>query len=407
MPGPGNIVVLGAGQAGYWLVKTLRQKDYKGPITLLGDEPHPPYDRPPLSKQVLTGEVEPQSTWFITPDELAALAVEFRPGVRATAIDREARVVTTSPGAAVGYDHLVIATGARARRLDLPGEEAAPVFYLRSMKDCLALREVMTGGRRIIVVGGGLIGLEVAAAGVTRGCEVTIVEAADRVMARVVGPEISRFYEALHRDRGATIATGRMPVSIAADGGGCAVEFADGTRVAGDAIVAGIGAVPDDAIARDAGLATDNGILVDEFGRTGDSRISAVGDVTNHFNPLLGRRIRLECWQNAQNQAIAVAQTLCGDGAAYAETPWGWSDQYGINLQMLGAPDSFEDGLMRGDPGQGSFSMFYLKAGRIHAMAAVGAGRDVSVSRRLIARDIEVDAERLVDAATPLKSLLQ
>lgn len=406
MPLSGHIVVLGAGQAGYWLVKTLREQDYKGPVTLIGDEPDPPYDRPPLSKQVLVGEAEPQSTWYASPDELAALAVEFEAGIRATAIDRERRVVTTSAGAEVAYDGLVIATGARARRLNLPGEETAPVFYLRSMKDCLALREVMTEGRRITVVGGGLIGLEVAAAGVTCGCAVTVVEAAERVMARVVGPEISRFYESLHRKKGATVVTGRMPQSIATDGIGCAIEFADGTAIAGDAIVAGIGAVPDDAIARDAGLATDNGILVDEFGRTSDPDIFAAGDVTNHFNPLLGRRIRLESWQNAQNQAIAVARGLCGDGVPYAETPWGWSDQYGINLQMLGMPDSFENGLMRGDPAQGSFSIFYLKDGRIGAMAAVGAGRDVSISRRLIAGNVEIDAERLVDTATPLKSLL-
>ena len=257
MPLSGHIVVLGAGQAGYWLVKTLREQDYKGPVTLIGDEPDPPYDRPPLSKQVLIGEAEPQSTWYATPDELAALAVEFQAGIRATAIDRERRIVTTSAGAEVAYDRLVIATGARARRLNLPGEETAPVFYLRSMKDCLTLREVMTERRRITVVGGGLIGLEVAAAGVACGCAVTVVEAAERVMARVVGPEISRFYETLHRDRGAAIATGRMPQSITTDGTGCAIEFADGTAIAGDAIVAGIGAVPDDAIARDAGLATE------------------------------------------------------------------------------------------------------------------------------------------------------
>jgi 3-phenylpropionate/trans-cinnamate dioxygenase ferredoxin reductase subunit len=402
-----RVVIVGAGQAGCWAAKTLRQYDFDGEVVLLGNEPHPPYDRPPLSKAVLLGDAEPQSTWYLSPDELAGLDIDFRPNANVTRIDRDAKAVETSDGISISYDKLILATGARVRELNLPGADGAPIYYLRGLDDCFALKEIIKPGARIIVVGGGLIGLEVAAAASKLGAEAVVVEVADRVLARVLGPEVSDYITSLHRKNGVEIICGVMPERIETTDDGCRIVCKDGTAVEGTAIVAGIGVIPNSELAAAAGLEVEGGIHVDEFTRTADPDIHAAGDVTNHVNPFLGRRVRLEIWQNAQNQGAAAAKIICGREEPYRDTPWGWSDQYDCNLQMLGVPDSFDSPVMRGSPEDGAFSLFYLKDGKVTAMAAVNAVRDVAVSRRLVAGGIEVSAEDLADVDKPMKDLLR
>jgi 3-phenylpropionate/trans-cinnamate dioxygenase ferredoxin reductase subunit len=401
-----TIVIVGAGQAGYWATHTLRKQGYGRRIVLVGSEPHPPYERPPLSKQVLKGEAEPPSAWLTTPEKLAELKAEFLPGQTVVALDRQGRQVELQDGTRIGYDRLLLATGARPRRLNLPGETDAPVFYLRDIADSLALRERLAAGRHLIVIGGGLIGLEVAAAAVARGCAVTVIEAADRLMARVVGPEISAHFAQLHRARGTEVLTGRLPERIEASGRGCRVICRDGSSCDGDLAVIGCGVIPNAEVAAAAGLKVENGLWVDEFCRTEDPNIWAAGDVTNHVHPLLGRRVRLETWQNAQNQAIAAARNMTSDPQPYAEVPWGWSDQLGVNLQLLGVPRSFEQVVARGDPQSGSFTLFYLEGNKIAGVNAVNAPKDIAVARRLMAAGRSVDRGVLGDSTAPLRSLL-
>jgi 3-phenylpropionate/trans-cinnamate dioxygenase ferredoxin reductase component len=401
-----TIVIVGAGQAGHWAASTLRKQGHDGRIVLVGNEPHPPYERPPLSKQVLKGEAEPPSAWLATPEKLTELNVEFLPGRTVVALDRQGRQVELQDGARIGYDRLLLATGSRPRRLNLPGEADAPVFYLRDIADSLALRERLTAGRRLIVIGGGLIGLEVAAAAVARGCAVTVIEVADRLMARVVGPAISTHFAQLHQARGTEILTARIPARIEASGGGCRVVCRDGGSRDGDFAVIGCGVIPNVELAAAADLRVENGVWVDEFCRTDDPNIWAAGDVTNHLNPVLGRRLRLETWQNAQNQAIAAARNMVGEPQPYSDVPWGWSDQLGVNLQLLGAPLSFGQAITRGDPRGGSFTVFYMDGDKIAGVNAVNAPKDIAVARRLMAANAAVDRRKLCDPAVPLRSLL-
>ena len=258
----------------------------------------------------------------------------------------------------------------------------------------------------MIVIGGGLIGLEVAAAAVARGCAVTVVEVADRLMSRVAGPEISEHFAALHRACGTEILTGRVPERFETGGSDCRVICRDGISCSGDLAVIGCGVIPNAELAGAAGLKVENGLWVDEFCRTDDPHIWAAGDVTNHLHPLLGRRVRLETWQNAQNQAIAAARNMVSDPQPYSEVPWGWSDQLGVNLQLLGVPKSFEHAVARGDPQSGSFTLFYLEGDKIAGVNAVNAPKDIAVARRLMAANVTVDPRRLRDASVPLRSLL-
>jgi 3-phenylpropionate/trans-cinnamate dioxygenase ferredoxin reductase component len=407
METPKSIVIVGAGQAGFWAARTLRTQGYDGRLILVGNESHPPYERPPLSKQVLKGDAAAPSAWLATPEQLAELKIEFLAERTATALDCNGRSIELRGGTRLGYDRLLLSTGARPRRLQLPGESGAPVFYLRDIADCLALRERLSPGARVLVVGGGLIGLEVAAAAVVRGATVTVIEAAARLMARVVGPEISAFIEGVHRRHGTTILTGAWPDRIERAGDACRVVCRDGRACEGDIIVIGVGIIPNAELAAAAGLMIDDGLWVDAFCRTEDPHIWAAGDVTNHVNPLLGRRIRLETWQNAQNQAIAAARNMLGAAQPYAEIPWGWSDQFEVNLQLLGAPTSFEQSVIRGDPAGGSFSVFYPEGDRLSGVNAVNVPKDIAVARRLMAAGTPIDAQKLADPSMPLRSLLK
>ena len=408
MSSAGPIVIIGAGQAGGRAAAGLRHHGFGGRITIVGEERHPPYERPPLSKQVLTGEREPDSTHLSDRGFYDEQNIELRLGVRVTAIDRAGQLLKLDDGAQLAYDRLVIATGSRARRLALPGFDLAGVCYLRGIDDSIEIRDAMTPGTRVAIVGAGYVGLEVAAAAVKRGCSVTILEATDTCLGRVVAPEVARFYAAIHRGRGVSLQFGAGVAACDGNGGRVGrVLCADGLEIDADVVVVGIGATPNVELAPAAGLAVENGITVDEYGRTSDPVIHAVGDVTNHPNALLGRRLRLESWQNAQNQAACVARAMCGASAPYAEVPWFWSDQYDLNLQIVGVAERWDRLVVRGDMAGRCFSAFYLDRGKLVAANAVNNPRDIPVARRLIAANATIDADTLADPQTSLRELLK
>lgn len=407
MTADSGFVVIGAGQAGGRAVEAMRKAGFAGRIVLVGEEPHVPYERPPLSKQLLSGDDGPETTYLRDRGFYREQDIDLRLGARASAIDPSARRVLLADGDELAYDKLLITTGSRVRRLAISGAELPGVFYLRDIEDALAIRARLAEGAALAVVGGGYIGLEVAAAARSRGCRVTVLEMEPVVMNRVVAPEVGRFFADVHAAQGAEVRTGTTVSGFAGDRRVDEVVCSDGTRLTVDLVVIGIGIMPNTALAEAAGLAVDDGIVVDEFGRTSDPEIFAAGDVARHYNPLLGRQIRLESWQNAQNQAIAVARVMCGSNVAYAEVPWFWSDQYDLNLQMTGVADRWDQIVYRGDMEDRRFTAFYLLDGVLVAANSVNLPRDVRYARKLIESGARVDRDALADPAVPLKTLLE
>ena len=402
-----HFVIVGAGHAGGRAAEALRAAGHKGPVTLLGAERHPPYERPPLSKELLAGAVPVEKTYIRPPAWYGEQEIDLRLGSEAVAIDRAAERVRLKDGTDVPYDALMVTTGARPRLLRIPGGEGPRVFYLRDIDDSLRLRERLVAGVRLAVIGAGFIGLEVAATARKRGASVTVLELAPHVLARVCPPEIGEYVAELHRRNGVEIRTGVGVAAIEDKGSELAILTADGERIAADYAAIGIGAQPNTEIAAAAGLAVDDGIKVDEFGRSSDPQIYAAGDVTRHFNPIVGRHIRLEAWQNAQNQAIAVAKVMAGGNVAFAEVPWFWTDQFDMNLQMAGAPDHWDRLVFRGEPAERSFTVFHLADGKPVAVTTVNAIRDMRFGRMMIQRGVPVDPALLADKSVKLQDLVR
>ena len=399
-------IVIGAGHAGGIAVANLRSKGFEGNLILYGEEPYDPYERPPLSKHLLAGEIEIERTYLKKPDWYAGKNIDLRKSMRVECIDRDAKTLTDSAGATVSYDKLLLATGARVRKLSIPGADLDGIFYLREINDTLAIKERMTAGTKVVIVGGGYIGLEVAAVAAKAGCDVTILEGLDRVMNRVVAPEVSKFYDQVHRKAGVKIHCGVAVTGFCGDGGLTHVECGNGSSYPADIAVVGIGVIPNVELAKEAGLEIDNGIVVDEFAQTSDPDIWAAGDVTNHPNAILGGRLRLESVQNAVDQAKTAAAVMCGQPKAYAEVPWFWSDQYDLKLQIVGLSRPDDDVVLRGDLASHSFSVIYLRDGKFVAINAINAIKDFMAAKKLVAVGIEVDPDTIADTETPLKELL-
>jgi NADPH-dependent 2,4-dienoyl-CoA reductase/sulfur reductase-like enzyme len=399
------IVILGAGHSGGRAAEALRTAGFQGSVTVVGDESHPPYERPPLSKELLAGTYAVERTYIKPREYYEQAGIALRLGSAAVAIDREAQRVRLADGATLPYDSLLLTMGARPRRLSMPRGGGESVYYLRDIDDCLKLRAVLAARRHLIVIGAGFIGLEAAAVARMRGCAVTIVEAAATPLARVAPPELGAFFAELHRGRGVALHLGAAVTAIEQRGDAAIVQLASGETLSGDAVLVGIGAVPNSELATAADLAVDDGILVDAHGRSSDPLIFAAGDVTRHFNPLLGRRIRLEAWQNAQNQAIAVAKVMAGGSEPYAELPWFWSDQYDVNLQTAGAPERWDEIVWRGRPEDGRFTLFYLDHGIPVGGATLNNARDMRFVKLLATRAKPVDPARLADPAVKLADL--
>jgi 3-phenylpropionate/trans-cinnamate dioxygenase ferredoxin reductase subunit len=400
-------VIVGGGLAAARAAKAMRDKSFDGRIVIVAAEPHPPYDRPPLSKSVLLGAAPLESTRLLAPEFFREKEIELRLGAAAESIDRRARCVRLQGGDVVAYDKLLIATGARARRLAMPGSDLDGVFYLRGLDDCAALGAALRADAAVAIVGGGYIGLEVAASARKRGCRVCVLEAQGAVLSRIAAPDVAAWFEELHRANGVAVHTGVAVAGLGGKGGRVDHVFlSDGSRIAADVVVIGVGAVPNVELAAAAGLPVENGIAVDDQARTADPDIFAAGDTTNHPNAPLGRRIRLESWQNAQNQAIVAAAAMCGGDARYAEVPWFWSDQYDVNLQIIGLPDAWDRIVVRRYEKERSLTFAYVKDGRVIGGNALNAPRDIPVLRQLIQTRHPVDPAALADAARPLRELL-
>ena len=399
-----RVLILGAGQAGAQVAISLRQLGFAGDVVMLGDELEPPYQRPPLSKKFLSGEVAAERAYIRPLSFYEQTGVALRLGRRAIMIDRRSQRVEDDHGDSHAYDALAICTGTRARRLDLEGAALPGIHYLRTLADARAIHGAAEPGLQVVIVGGGYIGLEVAASLRHLGCAVTVLEALPRVMARVVAPEVAAFYTAEHRRAGVAVETGIALQRFVGRERVLAVQARDGREWPAALVVIGIGAVPNDELARTAGLACDNGIVVDSFGATSDPAIWAAGDVTNHPSALFGRQIRLESVHNAMSQAKAVAAAIAGRPEPYDEVPWFWSDQYDLKLQIAGLSAVADSALLRGDPAARSFSCLYLARGRLVAVDAINRPADFISAKRLIAQRHELDVAGAVDPDRKLGS---
>ena len=401
-----TVLIVGAGQAGAWAAITLRREGFEGNVILAGTENHPPYERPPLSKNILA-DGEPRRAYLRPDGDYAQLDIVFRPGTEVTRIDLASSNAWLRGNEQIEFDQLILTTGSAVRRLQVPGANLANVVYLRNLDDAVAIHRHFIRRPRTVIIGAGFIGLEVAAAAKAMQCEVNVLETQSGVMQRVAPPEIAAFFAGLHRDRGISIHLNTVVQKIEGSKRVERVICADGRRLDADLVVVAIGIVPDTALATASGLAIDNGIAVNEFGQTSHPAVFAAGDVTSHPNDLLGRRVRLESWQNAQNQAIAAAKAICGNPKPYAELPWFWSDQFDVNLQMAGLPLAWDEVVRRGVTSSNSFSFFYLQEQRVVGVSAVNSPRDIAIGRRLIERSIAIDAAKLADTQIPLKALLK
>ncbi len=375
-----GIVIVGGGQAGLEAAAALRTLGYDGTVTLICEEAHAPYQRPPLSKDFLIGKQEADSVF------LRALAYYERHGVdlilgdRVTEINRGARLVHLAAGGSLPYEQLILAVGARNRPLPVPGAEN--VLYLRSLDEAVTLRQRLAEARHgVVVIGGGFIGLEVAAAGRGAGKAVTVIEAAPRLMARAVSPLLSDFFLDVHRGQGVEVVLNSAVVEVRAD----CVVVTGGRRMEADLVVAGIGVVPNVELARDGGLDVGDGITVDEFLRTSDPDIYAIGDCAHHPNVFAGGRARLESVQNAVDQAKCVARAIMGNPAPYRDVPWFWTDQYEIRFQMVGLSAGHEQSVVRGSIENRKFSVFYFKQGRLLAVDSVNRFGDHIAARKMLA----------------------
>lgn len=398
-------VIIGAGHAGGRAAEAMRPLGFTGGIVMIGAEPHLPYERPPLSKELLQTEgcegfalIQDQA-WY---DEQG---ITCRLGAAATAIDPAAKTVALADGGTVAYDKLLLTTGVTVRRLTIPGADLANVHYLRTIDDSRAIEALLRPGRNVAVVGGGFIGLEVAASARKRGAAVTVLEAADRLMGRGVIPAISDTFLGLHRDNGVEVRLGAGVDRFEGDGKVARVALADGTAIPADLVIVGIGVIPETALAEAAGLKVDNGIVVDEHCRASAPDIYAAGDATSHYSPHYGRHIRLESWENAQNQAIAAARNMCGEDVAYSGVPWMWSDQYDVGLQVAGVPADWDAVVYRGDPASRGFLAFQMAGDEVVGVLSVNRPRDMRFARRLIGSGKTVDPKALADEETALRDL--
>lgn len=401
----GPVVIIGAGQAGGWVAATLADRAPGLPVILLGDEGVDPYERPPLSKGILAGKAAPDSAALRAPGFWQGAGVDLRSDARVTAIDCAARRLTLAGGGTLDYGTLVIATGCAARSLPAPVEAGAPVFALRTRADALALKSRLLPGAQIVAVGAGFIGLEVAATACALGCSVTVVEKAPQALGRVLDAGVARALVDLHRAQGVTFRFGVGVAAVQGRAGRARVMLDDGSAIEADTVVAGVGAAPRTDLAQAAGIACDNGIRTDAFGRTSDPHVWAAGDVTRQDNPLLGRAVRLESWQNAQSQGMAVGRALAGDPAALVEVPWFWTDQYDVNLQMAGAPLRWDRVIWRGTPAEGKFTAIYLDGPRVVAGNTWNSARDMRAIRQLIQSGADVSALGLDDTGQSLTAI--
>jgi len=399
-------VIVGAGQAGFEAAAALRAEGYREPVALIGDEPHLPYQRPPLSKGFILDKQGMDEIELRPPAFFSDHRIDLVTGDRVTDIDRAAKRVLLASGGSRSYDALVLACGARNRLLPVPGADLDGVVYLRTLDESRTVKQRLQDANDIVVVGGGFIGLEIAASARSLGKSVTVLEAQARLMPRVVAPLVSAFYDTLHNGRGVTVVCDACVTGIGGDAGRArAVTLSSGASYAADLVVIGIGVIPNAELARDAGLDTGNGIVVDEYLQTSDPAIFAIGDCAEHPNPYAGGRVRLESVQNASDQARAVAAAIAGKRAPYAAVPWFWTDQFDVRLQMAGLSRGYDEAVTRGNPDAQKFSVYYFKQSRLIAVDSINRPADHIVARRLLSSHARVTPAQAADETVNLKDL--
>lgn len=407
-----HVYIVGAGHAGGELAFSLRQQGSTAAITIVGEEAHLPYQRPPLSKAFLKGDVEPSALYLRQQAAFEKANIGLLLSRRVERIERAAKKLIFDDGREATYSKLALTTGGRARHLTISqaaqAERARNFHYLRSIDDVIAIRARFEAGKRLVIIGGGYVGLEVAASAIARDLNVTILEALPRVLARVTAPQLSAFYERVHRNAGVDLRTSVEVTGLDFNAEGdmvTAVHCTGGVVLPADLVIVGIGQLPNTELAQAAGLDVDNGIVVDELAVTSDPDIVAAGDCTNHPSVFCGRRLRLESVPNAVEQSRVAAATLAGKPRTYDAVPWFWSDQYDLKLQMTGLSHGYDQFVLRGSMDNKTFAAFYLKNGRLIACDAVNRAQEFMVAKRMVAACMTFDAAALADETVPLKNL--
>ena len=401
-----RVVIAGAGHAAGQLVASLKRQKFDGQIVLVGDEAYLPYQRPPLSKKFLSGDLAAERLYVKPPAFYDDPQIELQLETLITKIDRDNKTLRTKNGDDIPYDKLILALGSRVRRLSIDGADLGGVHYLRSIDDVDGIRAEVQNKKNAVIIGAGYIGLEVAAVTRQLGLEVTVIEMADRVMSRVVSPEISDFYQIEHTSQGVRLRLSTGIKAICGKDRVQAVETDDGELIPADFVVVGVGILPNTELAIEAGLRVEDGIVVDDRCQTSDPSVYAVGDCTRHPNAIYDRQLRLESVHNALEQAKTAVNNICGIETHYSEVPWFWSDQYDLKLQIAGLSADYDDVIIRGNPADRSFACLYLKDSRLIATDAVNSPKEFIQSKALIASRMRLSRDRLTDSDIQLKDIL-
>ncbi|MGD6749832.1 NAD(P)/FAD-dependent oxidoreductase [Streptomyces sp. BH105] len=404
---PRSVAVVGAGQSAAVAARTLRRRGFTGTITLIGDEPYAPYQRPPLSKELLDGSQGPEDAALLSEDWCRDNDITLRLGAEARRIDTTARAVELADGARVPADRVLLATGARARRLPGIAEDDERIVHLRGMADALRLRDLLRPGGRVVIVGAGFVGSEVASSALARGVTPVVLEQAQVPLAGVLGARLGGFCADVQRAGGVELHTGETVSTVTTTPDAVVVTTTSGLEVAGDAVVVAVGALPNTEVARASGLSVSNGVLVDEHCRTSVPGVYAAGDVANHKHPLYGRWVRVEHFDNANKQAMVAAKNILGRSAVHDEPHWFWSDQFGLNLQHCGDPHGWDRLVVRGSLDERDFIAFYLADGVLRAAFAAERGGDVYAAKELVSRGARPDPDLLADEDTDLMELME
>ena len=402
-----NLVIVGAGQSAIQCITSLRKEDYPGLITLVGEEEHLPYQRPPLSKGFLEDTVSNERLYFKKLEFFIENKVQLKLGTKAEEIDIENNNIHLSDNTKLSFDKLVFATGSSVRKLDFPGKDLNSIHYLRGLDDALSIKKDLQTRQNIVVVGAGYIGLEVAAIAAKQNKSVTVIEMADRVMNRTVDPQISDYYLNLHQKNGVTFKFNTSLQEIIGTNNPEKVVCSDGSEVAADMVVIGAGIMPNVELAENAGLSCDNGIVVNEFGKTDHADIYACGDCTNHPNKLLNKKIRLESVHNAMEQSKTVASSIINQSIAYNQIPWFWSDQYDHKLQIVGLSGDHDKVIIRGDMSEAKFMLFYTKDDKLIAVDAVNNSKEFLICKKLVANKVTIKPDEISNPATNLNDLIE
>ena len=401
-----EIVVIGSGQAAIQTVMSLKRNEFTGSIKVIGEEDHLPYQRPPLSKDFLLEEYKPERVSLKKKEFYEENGVDLILGKRAESIDTILKEITLSDENKIRYDQLIIATGSRVRKLNVPGSDKKGIYYLRDLDDANALKQRLKKNKKMVIVGAGYIGLEVASVAASLGVEVTVIEMANRVMNRTVDPMISSYYQKLHESHGVKI---HLDNGLKAFEGGDSVNAvlcSDGLILEAELVVIGAGVLPNQEIAIEAGLECNNGIMVNEFGETSTANVYACGDCTNHPNKGLNTRLRLESVHNAMEQSKTVANTIMGNKEPYDQVPWFWSDQYDHKLQLVGISGDHDEVVMRGLESEQKFLLFYLKNSELIAVNAINSSKEFLICRKLVANKVKISSDVIKDQSVNLNDLL-